>query len=84
MIDGVWRGDIDPTPELQRKRMIHAGQFREKIEAGAFRAEAGRYHLYLSYACPFSHRVHVVWALKKLAAVICRKVSKGVEDTGSK
>ena len=82
MIDGVWRGDIDPTPELQRKRMIHAGQFREKIEAGAFRAEAGRYHLYLSYACPFSHRVHVVWALKKLTAVIGVSIVHPLWDNG--
>jgi putative glutathione S-transferase len=73
MIEGTWQGDIDPTPELDAQRMIHAGCFRHRITAdgsSAFRAEGGRYHLYVSPACPFSHRVIIVHALKRLTGLV--------------
>ncbi|HKJ53868.1 MAG TPA: glutathione S-transferase family protein, partial [Gammaproteobacteria bacterium] len=38
--------------------------------AGGFAAEAGRYHLYVSYACPWAHRTLILRALKKLEEVI--------------
>lgn len=34
--------------------------------AGGFPAEPGRYHLYVSYACPWAHRTLIVRALKGL------------------
>ncbi|WP_210529155.1 glutathione S-transferase family protein [Rubellimicrobium arenae] len=33
---------------------------------GGFAAESGRYHLYVSYACPWAHRTLIVRALKGL------------------
>lgn len=33
---------------------------------GGFRAESGRYHLYVSYACPWAHRTLILRALKGL------------------
>src|SRR5210317_2024073 len=40
-------------------------------EPGArFPQEAGRYHLYASYACPGSHRALIVRALKGLEDVV--------------
>ncbi|MBP1806700.1 glutathione S-transferase family protein [Rubellimicrobium aerolatum] len=33
---------------------------------GGFKAESGRYHLYVSYACPWAHRTLIVRALKGL------------------
>jgi putative glutathione S-transferase len=38
--------------------------------AGGFKAEGGRYHLYVSYACPWAHRVLIFRALKGLAPLI--------------
>ncbi|WGW04963.1 glutathione S-transferase family protein [Tropicibacter oceani] len=37
---------------------------------GGFRAEAGRYHLYVSYACPWAHRALIFRSLKGLEDVI--------------
>lgn len=84
MIEGIWRGDVDPTPELDAQRMIHAGRFRDRITAdgsSGFRAEGGRYHLYVSPACPFSHRVTIVHALKRLTGLIGLSVLHPLWDT---
>ncbi|MDT8405258.1 glutathione S-transferase family protein [Sulfuriflexus sp.] len=37
---------------------------------GGFKAEPGRYHLYISYACPWAHRTLIFRTLKKLEDVI--------------
>jgi putative glutathione S-transferase len=37
---------------------------------GGFQAEAGRYHLYVSLACPWAHRTLIFRKLKKLTEVI--------------
>lgn len=37
---------------------------------GGFKAEAGRYHLYVSYACPWAHRTLIFRALKGLEGLI--------------
>jgi len=37
---------------------------------GGFKAEAGRYHLYVSYACPWAHRTLVFRSLKGLEDII--------------
>jgi len=37
---------------------------------GGFEAEAGRYHLYVSYACPWAHRTLIFRALKGLGDLI--------------
>lgn len=37
---------------------------------GGFRAEPGRYHLYVCYACPWAHRTLIFRRLKQLEAVI--------------
>lgn len=38
--------------------------------AGGFKAEAGRYHLYVSLACPWAHRTLIMRALKGLEGMI--------------
>lgn len=49
--------------------------FRNFIGAeGEFKAEAGRYHLYVSYACPWAHRTLIGRKLKGLEKVISLNV----------
>jgi len=80
MIDGTWRGDITPPPGLAA--MIHDGQFRHGITGeGPFPAQPGRYHLYVSYACPFAHRALLVHALKQLDAVVPVSILHPIWDT---
>src|SRR5215208_2756764 len=48
-------------------------RFRDWISAdgsSGFRAEAGRYHLYVSLACPWAHRTAIFRKLKSLEDVI--------------
>src|SRR3954470_20124170 len=49
-----------------------AAKFRRWVtaEGGEFPAAAGRYHLYVSLACPWSQRTVIVRALKGLEDVI--------------
>jgi putative glutathione S-transferase len=51
---------------------------------GGFPAEAGRYHLYVSYACPWAHRTLVFLALKGLEDLISVSVvsPKMPDETG--
>ena len=37
---------------------------------GGFKAEAGRYHLYISHACPWAHRALIFRKLKGLEELI--------------
>ena len=47
--------------------------FRNTVTAdgsSGFKAEPGRYHLYVSHACPWAHRTMILRALRKLEDVI--------------
>jgi putative glutathione S-transferase len=84
MINGTWRGDVDPSPELDTRSMIHAGGFRDRVTAdgsSGYPAEPGRYHLHVSPACPFSHRVIIVRALKRLEDVVGLSILHPIWDT---
>ncbi len=73
LLNGVWQTDVQ---SLEGER-IASGAFRDKISADGttgFRAEPDRYHLYVSYACPFAHRTILVRQLKQLNDVISMSV----------
>ncbi len=80
MINGVLRDDDWFEASNQQGEYIRKdSQFRNWItvdgsagptgEAG-FKAEPGRYHLYVSHACPWAHRTLIFRKLKKLEDVI--------------
>ncbi len=57
--------------------------FREWVSADGrtpYRAEAGRYHLYVSLACPWAHRTIIVRKLKALDDVIGMTVVDPIRD----
>lgn len=75
LVDGVWQDQWYDTKSSGGKFERSAAKFRNWITAdGAagpsgdadFKAETGRYHLYVSYACPWAHRALVFRALKGL------------------
>jgi putative glutathione S-transferase len=58
-------------------------RFRDTVSAdgsSGFRAEPGRYHLYVSLACPWAHRTIIVRHLKGLEDVISMSVVDPVRD----
>ena len=55
--------------------------FRSIIdEESQYKPEKGRYHLYLSYACPWAHRTLIVRELKKLDAVVSVSFVNPIRD----
>jgi putative glutathione S-transferase len=57
--------------------------FRHWVRADAstvYRPDAGRYHLYVSLACPWAHRTIIVRRLKRLESVIGMTVVDPVRD----
>ncbi len=77
LVDGVWQEDAGRTTNGRFVR--HSPRFRNFVTAdgsagpsgeGGFPAETGRYHLYVSLACPWAHRTLIFRALKKLDDVI--------------
>jgi glutathionyl-hydroquinone reductase len=65
LVDGVWRtGWYEPDAKGAFQRP--AAQFRERD----VKPEPGRYHLYVSYACPWAHRTLITRALRALESAI--------------
>ncbi|RNL85090.1 glutathione S-transferase family protein [Halostreptopolyspora alba] len=54
--------------------------FRDRVGSARFPAEAGRYHLYASYACPWAQRSLIVRKLKGLEDVISVSIVDPVRD----
>ena len=79
LIDGVWHDQWYDTGKSGGRFERSAAQFRNWVTAdgrpgptgeGGFRAEPGRYHLYVAYACPWAHRTLIFRALKGLDSLI--------------
>ncbi|WP_299722876.1 glutathione S-transferase family protein [uncultured Tateyamaria sp.] len=79
LIDGVWKDQWYDTKStggaFKRKEAVFRNWITADGSAGpsgtaGFAAESGRYHLYVSYACPWAHRALIFRALKGLDAHI--------------
>ena len=57
--------------------------FQDRITAdgsSGYKAEPGRYHLYVSLACPWAHRALIVRTIKGLEHVITMSVVDPIRD----
>lgn len=72
---GKWIHDnfLSNTNKPKKAFVRQESSFRHKITTNPedrFIAQAGRYHLFVSYACPWAHRTLVMRTLKGLESVI--------------
>ena len=74
LVNGKWTDGELPQETGERGQFQRVeSRFRERITAdgsSGFKAEPGRYHLYVSHGCPWAHRTLIYRALKKLDDVI--------------
>ena len=83
LVDGRWQDQWYDTKSTGGRFKRDISRFRNWITAngaagptgdGGFGAEAGRYHLYVSYACPWAHRTLIFRKLKGLEDMISLSV----------
>lgn len=79
LVNGQWVDQWYDTAATGGAFVRDAARFRNWVTAdgsagpsgrGGFRAEAGRYHLYVSYACPWAHRTLIFRRLKGLEEMV--------------
>ena len=79
LIHGTWHPAVDDTAAYAAARAAQPDSlFRSWVNAdpaAAFPAAAERYHLYVSYACPFAHRTILYRALLGLEDVLPMSVA---------
>ena len=79
LVDGQWQDRWHDT-RIDKGRFVRKeSQFRNWVTAdgspgpsgtGGFKGEPGRYHLYVSHACPWAHRTLIFRAVKGLEDMI--------------
>jgi putative glutathione S-transferase len=69
LVDGEWRTDVSESTNEDGEFERQETSFRDWVQDdpdAEFSPEEGRYHLYVSWACPWAHRTLVTRALKGL------------------
>src|SRR5262249_28138969 len=84
LVEGEWRDGSFDAKRMQDGRFVRPqARVRNWITpdgspgpsgTGGFAAEGGRYHLYVSLACPWAHRTLIVRTLKRLENLISTSV----------
>jgi putative glutathione S-transferase len=77
LVDGVWQDDVSRTkdghfirPTTQFRNWVTADGSAGPSGKDGFAAEPGRYHLYVSLACPWAHRTVIFRKLKGLENIV--------------
>lgn len=67
LVNGTWHDEWYDTKSTDGEFVREDAGFRGKLEQGGrFAPESGRYHLYVSLACPWAHRTLIMRKLKGL------------------
>jgi putative glutathione S-transferase len=83
LVDGVWHDQWYDTRKSGGRFERQPSSFRNWVTPdgapgpsgdGGFAAEPGRYHLYVSHACPWAHRTVIFRKLKELEGAISHSV----------
>src|SRR5262249_41007570 len=73
-IEGAWGdGELPQETGASGEFRRADSRFRDRITAdgsSGFKAEAGRYHLYVAHGCPWAHRTLIYRSIKKLEGAI--------------
>ena len=79
LVNGKWSDE--PPPPTDGRFARTESRFRHHVTAGGdvatggFKAEPGRYHLYVAYNCPWAHRVMIFRALKGLEGMVSMSIA---------
>ena len=73
IVNGAWVDKWYPTEESEGEFVRQESRFRHEISAqddAVYKPEKGRYHLYVSLACPWAHRTLIFRKIKQLEDII--------------
>jgi putative glutathione S-transferase len=73
LVDGKWQDEWYDTKSSGGRFVRKESAFRDQVRADGstrFAPDVGRYHLYVSLACPWAHRALIFRTLKRLDAAI--------------
>jgi len=85
LVDGEWVTDAGEYTDEDGSFQRQETTFRDRVEDDPdadHPAEAGRYHLYVSYACPWAHRTLIARSLLGLEDAISVDVVDPFRDDG--
>ena len=83
LVEGVWKDIARDTRKTAGEFLRPESVFRDRVTAdgsSGFKAEPGRYHLYVALACPWAHRTVVYRALKGLEQVITLSAADPISE----
>jgi putative glutathione S-transferase len=83
LVEGIWKDLPRDTRSTGGEFIRTDSVFRDRVTAdgsSGFKAEAGRYHLYVSLACPWAHRTVIFRKLKGLEKAISLSVVDPLMD----
>ena len=78
LVDGKWTDEDVRISSKDGAFQRPESKFRDRVTAdgsSGFKAEPGRYHLFVAHNCPWAHRTVMFRKLKKLESVISMSIS---------
>ena len=74
LVDGQWIDQWYDTKKTGGRFVREESSFRSQLGSEQFPIEKGRYHLFISHACPWAHRVAIFREIKDLTDIVSMSV----------